>query len=66
MAFALSEKTWQLGCTTGHGQQPCERMVAGRHQARLLQEVADAKKRFGLPETAPVASCDGVPNNHPR
>jgi transposase len=23
----------------------------------LLQEVAQAKRRFGLPETAPVVSC---------
>jgi transposase len=57
LAFELSEKTWKLGFTTGHGQKPRERMVAARHQARLLQEVADAKKRFGLPETAPVVSC---------
>ncbi len=58
MAFALSEKTWKLGCTTGPGQKPRERMVAARHQARVLQEVADAKKRCGLPETAPVVRCD--------
>jgi transposase len=57
MAFELSEKTWQLGCTTGHGQKPRERTVAARHQARLLQEIAQAKRRFGLPETAPVVSC---------
>jgi transposase len=57
MAFELSEKTWKLGFTTGHGQKPRERMVAARPQARLLQEVADAKKRCGLPETAPVVSC---------
>src|ERR671925_827803 len=57
MAFELSEKTWKLGFTTGHGQKPRERMVAARHQARLLQEVAQAKRRFGLPETAPVVSC---------
>ena len=40
VAFELSEKTWKLGCTTGHGQKPRERTVAARHQARLLQEVA--------------------------
>ena len=40
VAFELSEKTWKLGFTTGHGQQPRERPVAARHQARLLQEVA--------------------------
>ena len=54
MAFAWSEKTWKLGCTTGPGHQPRERPVAARHPARLLQEIAQAKRRFGLPETAPV------------
>jgi transposase len=57
VAFELSEKTWKLGFTTGHGQKPRERPVAARHQARLLQEVAQAKRRFGLSETAPVVSC---------
>jgi hypothetical protein len=37
MAFELSEKTWKLGCTMGHGQKPRERTVAARHQACLLQ-----------------------------
>src|SRR5881397_3796596 len=57
VAFELSEKTWKLGCTTGPGQKPRERAVAARHQARLLQEIAQAKRRFGLPDTAPVISC---------
>jgi transposase len=57
VAFELREKTWKLGFTIGHGQKPRERTVVARHQARLLQEVAQAKKRFGLPETAPVVSC---------
>jgi hypothetical protein len=46
MAFELSEKSWKLGFTTGHGQKPRERGVAARHQARVLQEIAQAKKRF--------------------
>jgi transposase len=57
LAFELSEKTWKLGFTTGHGQQPRERSIPARHQARLLYEVAQAKRRCGLPETAPVVSC---------
>jgi transposase len=57
MAFELREKTWKLGCTTGHGHKPRERAVAARHQVRLLQEIAQAQRRFGLPETAPVMSC---------
>jgi len=57
MAFELSENTWKLGFTMGPGQKPRERPVAARDQGRLLQEIAQAKRRFGLPETAPVVSC---------
>jgi transposase len=57
MACALSEKTWQLGFTVGHGQKPRARSIPARHQTRLLQEVAPAKKRFGLSAAAPVVSC---------
>jgi transposase len=57
VAFELSEKTWKLGFTTGYGQKPRERSIAACNQARLLHEVAQAKKRFGLPETASVVSC---------
>src|SRR5262249_58368639 len=57
VAFELSEKTWELGFTTGHGQKPRERTVTARQQARVLDEIAQAKRRFGLPDTAPVVSC---------
>ena len=57
MAFELSENTWKLGFTTGPGQKPRERAVAARDQGRLLQEIAQAKQCFGLPESAPVVSC---------
>jgi transposase len=57
VAFELSEKTWKLGCTTGHGQNPRERTMAARDAQRLLDEVAQAKTRLGLPETTPVVSC---------
>src|SRR4249919_1799108 len=57
VAFELSEKTWKLGFTTGHGQKPRERSIAACNQAHVLHEVAQAKKRFGLPDTAPVVSC---------
>jgi transposase len=57
MAFELSENTWKLGFTTGPGPKPRERAVAARDQGRLLQEIAQAKRRFGLPESAPVVSC---------
>ena len=31
--------------------------MTARHQERVLDEIARAKRRFGLPETAPVVSC---------
>ena len=57
VAFELRENTWKLGFTTGPGQKPRERAVAARDQGRLLQEIAQAKRRFGLPESAPVVRC---------
>jgi len=56
VAFELSEKTWKLGFTTGHGHKPRERSIPARDQERVLSEIAQAKRRFGLPETAPVVS----------
>ena len=57
MAFELREKTWKLGCTTGHGQKPRERTVPARQQERVLDEIAQATRRMGLPDTAPVVRC---------
>ena len=60
VAFELSEKTWKLGFTTGHGQKPRERTVTARYQERVLDESAPAKRRVGLPETPPVVRCDAA------
>src|SRR3954469_20330291 len=57
VAFELREKTWKLGFTTGHGQKPRERTVTARQQERVLDEIAHAKRRMGLPESAAVVSC---------
>ncbi len=57
VAFELSEKTWKLGFSTGHGQKPRERTVTARQQEGVLEEIAQAKRRLGLAETAPVVSC---------
>ena len=48
VAFELSEKTWKLGFTTGHGQQPRERTVTARQQERVLDEIAHAKRRRSI------------------
>ena len=38
-------------------QKPRLRTIAGRDTELLLVEVKKAKRRFGLPEQAPVVSC---------
>src|SRR6266516_1489323 len=57
VAFELREKIWKLGCTTGHGHKPRERSMPARDHERVLDEIAQAKRRVGLPETAPVVRC---------
>src|SRR6266850_1548025 len=57
VAFELREKTWKLGFTTGHGQKPRERTVTARQHEHMLDEIAQAKRRMGLPESAAVVSC---------
>jgi transposase len=57
LAFELGESSWKLACTIGMGQKPRLRGMPGRDLPRLQHEIAKAKKRFGLPENAPVHSC---------
>ena len=57
LSFALSEKTWKLGCTTGPGQKPRERNMTARDHERVLDEIVQATRRLGLPEMAPVVRC---------
>jgi len=57
LAFELGWNAWQLAFTIGHGQPARLRSVAARDLPGLLQEIAKAKRRFGLPEDAGVVSC---------
>lgn len=56
LALELGEKSWKLAFTTGLGQKPRERTMAGRDRAALLREIARAKQRFALPVAARVVS----------
>jgi transposase len=40
VAFKLSEKTWRLGFTMGHGKKLRERIMTARQQERVLDEIA--------------------------
>ena len=57
MALELSSGTWKLAFTVGLGQKPRLKTVTARSTLGLLFEIKAAKKRFGLPEDAPVLSC---------
>ena len=57
LAFELGEAEWKLAFTIGMGQKPRLRSMPARDLPRLQEEIAKAKKRFGLPVDAPVRSC---------
>jgi transposase len=57
LAFELDDRGWKLGFTTGLGRHPRKRSIAPRDLDALKTEISLAKKRFGLPPTAPVLSC---------
>ena len=57
LSFELGEQDWTLGFTVGLGQEPRKRKMTARDLRALEKEIAQAKQRFGLPESAPVQSC---------
>jgi transposase len=57
LALELSSRTWKLGMTVGFGQKGRERNVPAGDLRGLKEEVERAKKRFGLPRSAPVYCC---------
>jgi transposase len=56
-SLELGQKNWKLAFTVGLGQKPRLRTIAARDTDALMAEIRAAKKRFGLPEDAAVASC---------
>jgi transposase len=57
LAFELGWTHWKLAFTIGYGQKPRQRTIGARDLSALEQEIAKAKKRFKLGDTAPVVSC---------
>jgi len=57
LAFELGWNEWKLGFATAPADNPRLRTVGARNTQVLLQEIAKAKKRFRLPDDAPVQSC---------
>ena len=57
LAFELGNAEWKLGFSLGLGQSPRRCTIDARNLGALQEEVCQAKKRFGLPEEAPVKTC---------
>ena len=57
MAMELSNRQWRLAFTDRR-HNPRRVTVATRDLAALQEQIGQAKSRFGLPESAPVCSCD--------
>jgi transposase len=57
MALELSAAKWKVGMTVGLGQKPREIQVDAGDLDGLMEEIAKAKERFGLPADARVVSC---------
>jgi transposase len=56
MALELSDTTWKVLFATSAGKRR-ERSVKARDLARILEEIAEAERRLGLPASARVVSC---------
>jgi transposase len=56
-AFALGWSEWKLAFASAPADAPRLRSVGARQPQVVLQEIAKAKQRFGLPDEAPVSCC---------
>jgi transposase len=54
MALELSWDDWTVGFTVGLGQAPRQVSVRARDLPRLLEQIVQAKRRFGLAADVPV------------
>jgi transposase len=57
VAFELGKREWKLAMTTGLGDTPWLRTVAGGDLEGVMRVVGVARQRFGLAPTAQVVSC---------
>src|SRR5690242_13813126 len=57
VAFELSWNEWKLAFGTGPADNPRLKTIRARDTQALLQEIAKAKMRCGLPDDACVHSC---------
>lgn len=57
LAFELGWSQWKLAFATAPADAPRLRSIGARNTQAVLLEIAKAKKRFALPDDAPVYAC---------
>src|SRR6266850_6522918 len=57
LALELGWGEWKLAVAAGPGPAPRRREIPARDVPRLMQEIAEAKRRLRLPADCPVVSC---------
>jgi transposase len=57
LALELGWTSWKLAFTTGAAQGPRLRTIPARDLDGQRREIGRARRRFDLPDDAPVASC---------
>jgi transposase len=57
IALELGQDKWLMACATQAAERPRYRSLPARNLSRLQEEIAKAKRRFGLPTDAPVCTC---------
>ncbi len=57
LALDLGTRDWKLAFNVGLGQPPRLKTITARSTPALLGQITAAKKRFGLPDDAPVLAC---------
>jgi transposase len=57
VAFELGKKEWKLALTSGLGSEILIRTIVSGNLTRVGQVVREARRRFGLAESAGVMSC---------
>ena len=57
VALEIGESTWKIGSTVRVGGGKRVKTIEARDREQFFKEIGSAKKRFRLPEDAPVVSC---------
>jgi transposase len=57
VAFELGKKEWKLALSAGFGSEIVMRTILSGQLKSVVRVIAEARRRFGVSDTAPVVSC---------